>query len=367
MKEKKEKTRKEIEYTNWLLNKTGQNSTASLNKLSLINEQISLRKNLISDYNSQLILLEQSIAQNELVVEMLSEDLIEIKEEYAKLIQQAFRKRGDYNQLFFLLSSDSFNQAYKRLLYTKQMTRYRQKQSDQIEAIRTVMISKTDELTRQMKEKEAVLRQQMQESSQLGVEKEKQSNYYSQLQRKQRELKKHLRYQQRIEDKLQKEIQRTIEEEAKKAKLKEKTPVELKLSSDFQKNKGNFPWPTKQGIITDKFGEHAHPVMKNIIIKNNGVNITTSKGEKARSIFDGVVSKVFAIPGGNTAVIIRHGAYISVYSNLKEVYVSQGDQIKTKQDIGLIYSDKADDEKTVLKFQIWKESVKLNPEYWIKK
>ena len=105
--------------------------------------------------------------------------------------------------------------------------------------------------------------------------------------------------------------------------------------------------------------------MKNIIIKNNGIDITTDPGEKARSISSGGVSRIFAIPGGNIAVIVRHGELISVYSNLSEVYVKQGDNVNAKQDIGLIYSDPTDDNRTVLKFQLWNESVKMNPEEWI--
>lgn len=364
---KKDKARKEIEYTNNLLTKTGENTKATLNKLSLVNEQISLRSSLIQDYNTELALLQQSINQNESVITMLTSDLEKLKADYAKLIKQAYRKRGDYNKLVFIISSQSFNQAYKRLLYTRQMAQFRQKQSEQIEAIRQVLQLKTDDLKTAQDEKQRVLSQQMQQISTLNNEKQKQSKYISQLEKRQRELKDHLRYQQRIEDRLQKEIERIIEEEARKSREVARTPEFNLLSDDFEKNKGRFPWPTQHGIITDKFGEHAHPVMKNIIIKNNGIDITTKPGEKARAIFKGSVSRVFAIPGGNMAVIIRHGEYITVYSNLKEVHVKQGDQVATNQDLGLIFSDMDDDDKTILKFQIWKESVKLNPEQWIAK
>ncbi|HPR60871.1 MAG TPA: peptidoglycan DD-metalloendopeptidase family protein, partial [Prolixibacteraceae bacterium] len=257
--------------------------------------------------------------------------------------------------------------AYKRLLYMRQMAEYRQKQAEQIEAIKQVLELKTIDLKTARQEKQQVLNQQMKEVSVLNNEKQKQSQYVAQLQKRQRELKDHLRYQQRIEDRLQKEIERLIEEEARKAREVARTPEFKVLSDDFEKNKGRFPWPTQHGVITDKFGEHAHPVMKNIIIKNNGIDITTKPGENARAIFKGTVSRVFAIPGGNMAVIVRHGEYITVYSNLKEVFVKQGDQLETNQNIGLIFSDKDDDNKTVLKFQIWKESLKLNPEQWIAK
>lgn len=364
---KKEKTRKEIDYTNNLLEKTGENTKATLNKLNLVNQQIKSRTNLIEDYNTELAILQNSIKQNEEVISMLSSDLEKVKTDYANLIKQAYRKRGDYNKLIFILSSQSFNQAYKRLLYMRQMAEYRQKQAEQIEAIKQVLQLKTSDLKNARKEKQQVLNQQMKEVSVLNNEKQKQAQYVSQLQKRQRELKNHLRYQQSIEDRLQKEIERLIEEEARKALNVARTPEFKILSDDFEKNKGSFPWPTQHGVITDKFGEHAHPVMKNIIIKNNGIDISTKPGENARAIFKGTVSKVFAIPGGNMAVIVRHGEYITVYSNLKEVYVKQGDIVQTNQNIGLIFSDKDEDNKTVLKFQIWKESVKLNPEIWITK
>ncbi|HKM94794.1 MAG TPA: peptidoglycan DD-metalloendopeptidase family protein [Prolixibacteraceae bacterium] len=367
LQQKKEKTLQEIEYTNILLAKTSKNSKATLNKLSLLNGQISLRNNLINDYNTQLTLLQKSIEQNLNVITMLTNDLEQIKVDYSKMIEQAYRKRGDYNKLIFLLSSQSFNQAYKRLLYTRQMTSYRQKQSEQIAAIRTTLRSKTDDLNKSRDDKQKILSQQMKEISVLSNEKTQQSNYHAELEKRQRELKNHLNYQQRVQDRLQREIEKLIEEEAKRAKKIARTPEFNLLSDDFEKNKGRFPWPTQNGIITDKFGEHAHPVMKNIIIRNNGIDITTKPGEKARAIFKGTVSKVFAVPGGNMALIVRHGQYITVYSNLKEVYVKQGDNVSIKQDIGLIFTDKNDDDKTTLKFQIWKESVKLNPEAWIAK
>ncbi|MDA3817528.1 MAG: peptidoglycan DD-metalloendopeptidase family protein [Prolixibacteraceae bacterium] len=365
LREKKEKTRKEIEYTNWLLEKTGKTSKATVNKLSLLNEQIKLRESLIHDYNTQINMLESSIGENRFVIQMMNEDLDAIRENYARMIQQAYRKRGDYNKLIFLLSSETFNQAYKRLLYTRQMTQYRQKQLEQIEAIRFVLQQKVSNLNTQLIEKEKVLLQQMKEVSTLKNKKEQQSATYENLQKRQRELKEHLSYQQRIADRLQNEIERVIEEEARKAKAQAKTPEYELVSDNFAKNKGRFPWPVENGVITDRFGEHAHPVLRNIIIKNNGIDITTRQGESARSVFNGTVSRVFAIPGGNTAVIIRHGEYISVYSNLSEVFVSQGENVETGQEVGSIFVDLDDDNKTVLKFQIWKENLKLNPEDWI--
>lgn len=365
LKARKDKTKQEIEYINHLLNETGTNTKASLNKLSMLNQQIELRNNLINDYSSQLTLLQKSIDDNLFVIEQLTYDLQNVRTQYSNMIKQAYRNKGSYSQLVFILSSENFNQAYKRMLYIKQMARYRQKQSEQIEAIRSVLELKTEELNNNKNEHLNILNQQREETSKLGVEKQKQSNYSKELQKREKELKKNLKEQQKIEERLQKEIDRLIAMEVKSSKTTAATPAEKLLSDNFEKNKGLFPWPTQTGVITDRFGEHSHPVMKNLIIENDGIDITTSPGETARAIFNGTISRVFAIPGGNMAIILRHGEYITVYSNLKEVFVKQGDAVTTKQELGLIFTDKLDENKTILKFQIRKESLKQNPEEWI--
>lgn len=363
LKQQKEKTAKEIDYTTQLLNETGKNSKTSLNKLSVLGQQIELRHKLIDNYNSELSILEQTIADNVEVIEILSNDLEKVKSDYAALIQQAYRNVGSANRLLFILSSESFNQAYKRILYTRQLAQHRKRQAGLIKAIQDIQVDKVTDLNNRKKQQTKVLNQKMSEYSKLNQEKTEQSAYYSQLKSKERELKNLLEKQRKAEQELQNAIEKMIEEEAKR-----KGPAHTQdkaLSDNFEKNKGKFPWPTEQGVITDRFGEHAHPVLKTVIIRNNGVDITTQPGSTARSIFNGTVSKVFYIPGSNSAVIIRHGEYISVYANLKDVYVKAGDKVTTKQSIGLIYTDADDANKTVLKFQIWKENVKLDPEKWI--
>jgi len=143
------------------------------------------------------------------------------------------------------------------------------------------------------------------------------------------------------------------------------TPEQKLVSGQFEQNKHRLPWPVERGVITDRFGIHEHAVLKNIQVQNNGIDISTAKGAIARSVFAGEVSRVFMVSGGNVAVIIRHGKYLTVYSNLVNVLVKSGDKVSLKQTIGTIGTDADDDSKTVLKFQIWRESEKMNPEDWI--
>jgi len=281
-----------------------------------------------------------------------------------------------------VLSSNSFNQAYKRIMYLRQYTEYRKRQADLIQWIRDLIQVKVSRLEQQRAEKETLLQSKKHEADQLNKEKKQQGQYLTTLQKKQKEFEKKLKQQQQIEAQLSNEIQKIIEEEVRKAREREKekekhtgvkssgtsnyemTPEEKLASGQFEQNKRRLPWPVERGVITDHFGVHEHPVLKNIQVKNNGIDISTAQGAKARAVFAGEVSRVFMVTGGNMAVIIRHGKYLTVYSNLINVQVKSGDKVSIKQTIGTIGTD-SDDEKTVVKFQIWKENEKLNPEDWI--
>ena len=203
--------------------------------------------------------------------------------------------------------------------------------------------------------------------------KKQQKDVYSELKQKEKDLNRKLESQRKTELRLQQEIERVIADEAKKVNRKSSrekgfvlTTEEKVLSGDFSNNRGKFPWPVLRGLITDHFGEHPHPVLKYVVVRNAGVDITTQANAKARAIFKGEVTKVVAIPGGNIAVIIRHGNYLTVYSNLSEVFVKAGQQVEGKEEIGNIFTDKNDDNKTVLKFQLWRENTKLDPEEWLR-
>ena len=142
------------------------------------------------------------------------------------------------------------------------------------------------------------------------------------------------------------------------------TPEAQKLSLDFSANKGKLPWPVEKGVITGEYGTHPHPVLKNIQIKNNGIDVSTNRGAMARAIFEGVVSKILIIPGEGKSILVRHGEYLSVYSYMSEVFVKAGDKISTKQELGLLVSDNANT-KTDMHFELWKGMNTLNPVYWL--
>ncbi|MBT3384634.1 MAG: peptidoglycan DD-metalloendopeptidase family protein [Prolixibacteraceae bacterium] len=372
LQEKKQNAVKEIKYTTNLLNQVQKNEKESLTRLRLLSTKINQRNVLISSINEETKLFQEFIENNNFVVEMLSEDIVRIKNEYAILIRSAYRNKNANDEILFLLSAENFNQAHRRFLYLKRYTSYRKKQAETIEIIQTILSKKSAKLEQQKQIKEKLIGQTQHETTQLGKEKNQQSSVIQKLQSQQKELSQKLKLQHQIERQLESEIQRFIEEEARKNLSDGSlgfalTPEQKLVGDNFEQNKQRLPWPTERGIITEHFGIHQHPVLTNVQIRNNGINIATEIGAKIRAVFNGEVSRVFGITGGNTAVIIRHGKFLSVYSNLREVNVKKGDIIKTKQNIGTIFTDHEDGNKSILKFQIWRENQKLDPEQWIVK
>jgi septal ring factor EnvC (AmiA/AmiB activator) len=363
-----------IEYTNKLIKINERNRKSSYNKLLLIDQKIKIRKDIINSISDEIDYLNNSIETYQEVIIGLESDLNTIKKEYEKIIYYSFLNHSKYDKMMFILASDNINTAFKRLKYFQQYSKYRKKQAEKIKLTKQEIGNKIVDLAKLKDDRNKLLSQEMDENSKLIAEKQKKNKELKLLSNKDKTLRARLREQNKIAKKLQKEIARIIEDEARKAaeRLKNNskdffqlTPEEKLISDNFSKNKHRLPWPTVRGIITVEFGEQPHPFLKGIKIRNDGVDISTTEGSIVRAIYDGVVSRVFVITGAHKTVIIRHGNYLSVYSNLKDVVVHQGDKVKTKQTIGVIYTDNDKDHKTVLQFQIWKDIVKLNPADWL--
>ena len=373
LEKKKKNLQKEINYTNKLLSETRKNKDHSLEELLNLKSKINARSNLIAAMGAEMKLINQQILNNSLEIELLEKELARLKSEYAKIIYYAFKHRSTYDKLMFVFASKDINQAYKRLKYIQQYTEYRKAQVQEIVNTQESLKQKIADLEKVNQEKTALVSLEEQEQEKLAVEKAEQENIVQKLQGKEQELKETLKKKQAAARKLQKAIQRIIEEEIRKAREAAKkngtttkgfpmTPEAIKLSNSFASNKGKLPWPVLQGSITGRFGKHPHPVLKEITINNNGIDISTTKGSTARALFGGEVSSVAIIPGEGKVVMIRHGEYLSVYSYMSDVYVKKGDKITTKQELGLLVNDGG---KTKIHLEIWKGMTKLNPEYWI--
>jgi len=372
LQKKKQEAENEIKYTTKLLSEVQQNQKLSLNRLQLLNRQIDQRNAVISSINSEINLYQQLIDNNTLAIRIMTSDITDLKKEYAELIRSAYRNRNAYDQILFLLSAENANQAYRRYIYMKHYTTFRQGQAEIIQAIQEILNKKAENLEQQKLIKIQLVSDTKIEAQQLSREKIQKNYEVQKLQKEQQDLRKKLQQQREVEQRLEREIQKIIEEETRKSKAAgttgfSLTPEQKLVGDNFSQNKKRLPWPVERGVITEHFGINQHPVLTNVQTRNNGISITTEAGAKVRAIFTGEVSRVFGITGGNTAVIIRHGKYLTVYSNLREATVKMGDKVSTKQTIGTVFTDAEDGNKSILKFQIWLENQKLNPEDWIGK
>jgi septal ring factor EnvC (AmiA/AmiB activator) len=386
LEEKKKKLEHEIRETNKLIEATKKDKTLSLSQLTILNKKIKDRQELIKVYNSEISLLNKSIKNNDKEISNLQQDMKMLKETYAHVIRKAYINRGKHVPIIYIFASKDFNQAFRRLRYLQSYNEFRRKQAIEIQNIQDTLNKKIVELRIDLDSKRVLLNNEQTQQNELGKEKTEKETAVKTLSKKENQLKKELDKKRANAKKLDAEIARVIEAEIRKERERaaaaaakaaaakgEKAPAanvmkvspETKLVSDkFESNKGRLPWPVDKGVITEQFGEHRHPVMANIVINNNGINIATTKGASIKAIFEGEVAAVFTVPGGNKAVIVRHGEYLSVYSNLGDIVVKQGDKVKVGQVLGSVYTDD-DDNKTEAHLEIWKDKTKLNPEIWI--
>jgi septal ring factor EnvC (AmiA/AmiB activator) len=377
LEKQKKQLLQDIEFTNKLLNETEENKKATLGELNLLSSKINKRQELINTILREVDLVEAQIEETRTIVSSLDEDLKRLKQEYALMLYHTYKNQSQYDRLMFILSSEDVNQAYKRIKYFQQYAKHRQEQAAAIEETQKVLESRTEELADKKLKMAYLVEEKEKEKIQLSAEMEEQDKIVSNLKKKEGELKKQLQEKQRDAKKLEKAIARIIEEEIRKAKKEAEktgatvtksgfalTPVELELSGKFSNDQGKLPWPSERGVITSSFGEHPHPTLPSIKIENNGIDITTDKGSKARVVYEGTVSAVVSIPGAHKAVIVRHGEFLSVYANLEEVLVKMGDKLGVKQNLGTVVTNR-EDGKTVLHFEIWKGATKLNPAKWI--
>jgi septal ring factor EnvC (AmiA/AmiB activator) len=366
LKELQSKAKQEIEYASKILEETKEKKNYSLNELKILEYRIDARNKYISELTAGIKDLDLKISDNRKLITSLESDLKTIKSEYAKVIVNAYKKREQDVLLMYILASESFNQAYKRVRYIQQYTKYRQKQAKLIVAFKNIIEKKLIELKRDRDTKDRLIKEKEKENISIIREKASKQTLIRELTKREKELIAELEEKRKVADKIKKELEKLIEEERSRQKgiYSMLTPEERLISDNFEKNIGKLPWPTKYGIITSKYGEQPHPVLKNIKIRNDGIDISTVRDAEVRAIFNGKVSKIFSIPGENYTLIIRHGNYYTLYHNLKNIDVSPGQTVYTKQKIGNVYTD-GKTNQTILHFQIWKESQNINPELWL--
>ncbi|WP_424492851.1 murein hydrolase activator EnvC family protein [Salinimicrobium sp. GXAS 041] len=346
-----------------------------LTEVEDLDQQIRSTEKLIRVTNQQANLLTREMDANQRKIGDLRKELTRLKEDYAQMVQRSYKSKSQQSRIMFLLSSESFLQAYKRLQYMKQYTNYRKQQGEEIKA-RTVQLQELNEsLSEQKKAKDQLITQNRKTRAQLEENKKAQQSLIASIRKKEGQFAAELNQKQKEINAIDREIERIIAEAIARNNREtgstsrttfELTPEARALAANFESNKGKLPWPVRSGVVSMHFGTQRHPVVTTTTITSNGIRIDTEDGGKARSIFNGTVSEVQAVPGANKAVMVRHGDYITVYNNLEKISVKRGDQVSVGQELGEVATSISTG-KTTLHFLLYKNSQKMDPEDWILK
>jgi len=407
----------QIDLASELLLKTKNTKEASLSELQTLNQKIEARNKLIRTMDRQIRSIDREVMRKAKEIKNLEIRVDSLKSDYADLIKLAQRQQKPRDQILFILSSSSFAQAAKRMQYFKDMAAYRERQVQQIAVAQETLARERETLIAKKAEKIQVQTAQEGEKLALQADAQVQETTVQNLQSKESTLKKDIDKKQREAQQLEQQIKRIIAEEMRKAKERAErsslegeakelglvsgkdysrrtsnkalkklidktraakgldvrddgpsfamTPEARALANNFASNKGALPWPVERGIITGKFGKHPHPIVKGVIVDNPHIEITTEENAIVQSVFEGEVSSVVPIPGANVMVLVRHGNYFTVYSNLINVKVKAGDVVSLKEPIGTAFTD--EEGKTMVQLGIWKDAYIQDPNPWLAK
>ncbi len=363
---------KEIKLTTRLLSTTRESRKNTLDGFIALRRQIRAREALLKNLESELTYVQTKLNRTKEVIGALQTDLDRLQEEFARMLQLAWRQKATRSPLWFVLSAPDLNQGFRRWQYLQQYERYRQKQSVRIRETMVTLHIQQEELDERKAEQERLIQAQRYQQQLMATElaeknailqnlKENETRLASDLREKQTA---HQRLTEAIEEIIKAEIARR-EAEARAKTLKAGASEAIALDSEnFANNKGKLPWPVEEGIITTLFGKQPHPTIESVFIVNNGIDLLTRRNAPAKAIFPGTVLADQFVPGHDFMLIIRHGNYYSVYSNLESLTVNRGQSVEVGQTIGVIKADN-DNGQSELHFELWQDKTRLDPSEWI--
>ncbi|MDG1192051.1 MAG: peptidoglycan DD-metalloendopeptidase family protein [Flavobacteriaceae bacterium] len=363
----------EIKQINSLLFSNTKTRKNALSEAEDLQVKLNVRSKLIKVTNQQANLLTRRIGLNERTIADQRKELESLKAEYAKMIQKSYASKSLQNRLMFLFSSENFLQAYKRIQYLKQYARYRRKQGIAIAEKTTLLQELNKTLTQEKATKQALVEENRAVQEELEKERKQQQNLIKTLKRKERSLAAQIAKKQKQRKAIDREINRLIREAIaasnkaagkKGNKTFQLTPEAKLIAANFQANKGRLPWPLEKGVVIQGFGRQQHPVVKTTTIQSNGVVLATEASAQVRAVFEGEVMSVIIIKGSNPSVLIRHGNFITLYTNLAKLYVKKGEKVAAKQPIGEVFTNQQTG-KTQLQFGIFNNVKALNPKDWV--
>jgi len=375
LEEERKKLKQEILKVNKLLFTEQKKEKNALDALDDLNKKIGTRADYIKSINNEAAVLSSEIKQNANEIAKLAKQLASLKKDYADMIFKSYKSKSKQSQLLFLMSSESFQQAYKRLQYMKQYTSFRKKQGEEI-VLQTDIIKKlNDSLLFKKQEKDTLIKIETEEKQKIELDKKNKEQLVLQIKKKEKKYIRELKAKQKEESRLAAQIDKIIKDAIaksnankgnKKATGFSLTPEAKALALKFEQNKGKLPWPVKTGLVVRRFGKQSHPTLQGITITSSGLHIATDKGATAQSVFNGKVLAIQVLTGGKKAVLIQHGNYITTYNNLETLTVNKGDAVTTGQVLGKIFTNKVTG-KTTLIFVLHKETQRQNPSSWLLK
>jgi murein hydrolase activator len=368
LEKKRNETLGEINYVDNLLKTTSEKKSKSVNEVKIIGKKLIMREEVINVMNREMDLLSERLNLNQIAIEMMEDDLIKLKKNYSETIYNAYKEKKGNPDIVYILSAKDFNQGYKRLKYLQQVTKYRRDEAELIEMLKEQIGNTKVKLEVDRSKVSDLKSKEEQQKVLLQSEKRKQQSLIQSLNSKEKQLKKELDEKKKIANRIENEIKNLIEEERRKVVKVKATPEQNLIGNNFEENRGKLPWPVEQGIITSHFGVQKNSILKYLTEENIGIEFTCEGKEKVRSIFQGEVAKIFTISGANMTIILKHGKYYSVYSNIVNVRVKTGEKVSTKQELGDIYCDEKENSNGIIKFMIFDVEKKyLDPEQWIAK
>lgn len=387
LEQRKTQLQDEIEVANGILKKTQKDKELTLSQVRALDKKVKAREELIRTVQAQISNSDREIRRQKNEIARLDGEIKTLKEKYAGMIREAQKRGTPSSALAFVFASDDLQQALKRLYFLRQYSGFRQTQVEEIKALQAEKAKAITAIEAEQGRKRQLLGQEVAQKQELVAEKSQQEAAVAKLKKKESQIATDIKKKRSELQKLEKQIQKIIQDELKRQREAARkqaeaqnpgsttqagssstsfalTPEGAALAKDFASNKGKLPWPVERGIITQNFGENPVPGTSGVTIKNPGVDIGTPSKSGVRAVFNGEVSTVVRIPGANRVVLIRHGNYFTVYSNLDEVYVKTGDKVSTKQSIGRVAADPETGEST-LHFELWMDTNNQDPKPWL--
>jgi len=366
-----------IEATDKALSANEKSVKNQLYRYNVINDQVKESQRYLNRLNAEYSKTRKAIGKLNEEIKALNAELKKRQDQYAKMVRQLYIRLSDNDKLMFIFAAEDLNQSWRRMRYLNDYAKYQRKQAELIKEKQAEIEAAKVELEAKRKEQADLVAEQSAEQKRLQKERSKQNSIVQNLKKKRSSLQAELRRDKQRAERLNSKIEEIIAAENKKSSASGSSGTasayamnvdEKKLATEFGNNKGKLPFPVSEpGTIIVHFGEQKHKDMKYVQTNSSGIDIQTKSGASARAIFKGTVSRVFSVQGTNFSIIVRHGNYLSVYSNLEKVSVKAGQTVKIGDKLGTIYSDPEQNNLTIMHFQIWKDLQKLDPELWLKK